>query len=282
MNEFNGVIYKITNTINNKVYIGQTVRKGGFDARYGAGTGNIKFTHNKHLKRSIEKYGVENFTIDKEFDKANSQEELDEKEKYWISFYNALNPNYGYNKKEGGSGGKLNAETKLHIMKNSGGGLKPIYCPNTNEIFLCSTDASKKYDISNRSIVNMCNNKVPVKKRKKILYDKSGKSLNFIWLENTNKTPMILLNTMESFKSYSDLEKHFKKNYNIKQKVGVREMINIAKKRKKNPSSIGVATNILDNGEIEDIFVVKMCDYVEENYDLFIDGNGYENITFIK
>ena len=280
MNEFNGVIYKITNTINNKVYIGQTVRKGGFDARYGAGTGNIKFTHNKHLKRSIEKYGVENFTIDKEFDKANSQEELDEKEKYWISFYNALNPNYGYNKKEGGSGGKLNAETKLHILKQSNGGLNPIYCPNTNEVFLCSTDASKRYGVPDKTILNRCSNKY--KEHRKKLYDQNGNLLEFILLKNTKCVPVILLNTMESFKSCSDLEKHFKKNYNIKQKIGVREMINIAKKRKKNPSSIGVATNILDNGEIEDIFVVKMCDYVEENYDLFIDGNGYENITFIK
>ena len=279
MNEFNGVIYKITNTINNKVYIGQTVRKGGFDARYGAGTGNIKFTHNKHLKRSIEKYGVENFTIDKEFDKANSQEELDEKEKYWISYYNALNPNYGYNKKEGGSGGKLNAETKLHILKQSHGGLKPIYCPNTNEVFLCSTDASKKYNISDNMILNMCNNKYS--KRRKKFYDKNGKLLEFKWLKNEKKTPVILLNTMESFSSISNLEKYIREGRNIEQKRRFSEIL-VCRCNAKSTDSIAKCTNILENGTKEYFYFMRLCDYVVANYELFIDGNGYEDITFIK
>lgn len=50
--EWYGYIYIITNTVNNKVYIGQTTI--GFDKRY---KGSIKNTHNEHLKRAIEKYG---------------------------------------------------------------------------------------------------------------------------------------------------------------------------------------------------------------------------------
>jgi len=107
-----GIIYKITNLINNKIYIGQTVQEGGFDSRY---HGNILNTHNIHLKRSILKYGNENFEIEKEFDVGYSQTELDNKEIYWINTYNTLDNRYGYNKKEGGNNGKLTEETKIKI-----------------------------------------------------------------------------------------------------------------------------------------------------------------------
>ena len=56
-----GVIYKITNKINKKVYIGQTVRD--FNKRYG---GSLNNTHNEHLRNSIKnkvitKCGKKNF-----------------------------------------------------------------------------------------------------------------------------------------------------------------------------------------------------------------------------
>lgn len=105
-----GIIYKITNKINGKVYIGQTSAKFGFDRRY---KHNLeKYTSNIHLKRDIEKYSIENFTIDKEFDIAYSKEELDELEIKYIREFNATNPKYGYNLQTGGSHGKLSEETK--------------------------------------------------------------------------------------------------------------------------------------------------------------------------
>ena len=110
-----GVIYKITNKVNGKVYIGQTVNS--FDKRYRNNLENN--THNEHLKRSIKKYGIENFDICKMFDIAFSKEELDIKEDCWISIYNSVNPKYGYNKQTGGSHGKPNFETrnKMSISK---------------------------------------------------------------------------------------------------------------------------------------------------------------------
>lgn len=54
-----GQIYAIKNKINNKVYIGQTIRKSVLE-RY---CGSISNTHNVHLKNSINKYGEENFEI---------------------------------------------------------------------------------------------------------------------------------------------------------------------------------------------------------------------------
>lgn len=101
-----GYIYLIRNNINGKLYIGQTIRS--FDSRYKGGVYNA--TKNKHLKSSIEKYGIENFTVNKEFDIAYSKEELDALEDMYIKMYSAYISDYGYNKKFGGSNGRLNKE----------------------------------------------------------------------------------------------------------------------------------------------------------------------------
>jgi group I intron endonuclease len=117
--EVYGVIYKIRNKINNKLYFGQTIQKGGFDTRYENDL--EKYTHNEHLKRSIQKYGIKNFEIDKEFDIGYSQEELDKLEDMYIKIYDTINPNFGYNRRYGGSKGKLTQETKLKISKSHKG-----------------------------------------------------------------------------------------------------------------------------------------------------------------
>lgn len=103
-------IYKITNKINNKSYIGQT-------------TGSLKKRWNKHcseksqcliLKNAIKKYGKENFIIE-EIDGANSQSELNYKEWLLIHKNNTVFPN-GYNMKEGGGqGGKWSLKMKIHM-----------------------------------------------------------------------------------------------------------------------------------------------------------------------
>ena len=111
-----GVIYKIRNKINNKIYIGQTSQYGGFDRRY---KNNIlEYTHNEHLKASISKYGIENFEIDKEFDIAFSIEELNKLETMYIKIYKTYNPKYGYNKTLGGNVTKLSDETKNKISES--------------------------------------------------------------------------------------------------------------------------------------------------------------------
>lgn len=106
--EVYGIIYKIINLINKKVYIGQTIQ--GFKDRYRNNLENN--THNIHLKNAIHKYGIENFEIDKKFDIAFSKEELDIKEKCWICIYDSINPKYGYNKQTGGANGIPNEETR--------------------------------------------------------------------------------------------------------------------------------------------------------------------------
>jgi hypothetical protein len=49
-----GIIYKIRNKINNKVYIGQTINKNGFDGRYTAkGKGSIKLYNYYKVRKDI-------------------------------------------------------------------------------------------------------------------------------------------------------------------------------------------------------------------------------------
>lgn len=124
-----GIIYKIENKINGKIYIGQTVKS--FDERYG---GDIeKNTHNKHLRNSIKKYGIENFVIDKCVCKCETKEELDRVEQFYIYVYDAMDPEHGYNKREGGNGGKLSNETKQKMSEAQKGEKHPMWGKNPED-----------------------------------------------------------------------------------------------------------------------------------------------------
>lgn len=96
-----GVIYKITNNLNGKVYIGQTVQP--LRDRWYRHCGNYGSTNenNMAIKRAIKKYGKKNFTIE-EIESCDYND-LDEKERFWINYYNSYNE--GYNSTLGGQGG---------------------------------------------------------------------------------------------------------------------------------------------------------------------------------
>ena len=85
-------IYKITNKINDKVYIGQTIKTIAerFQRHKNDALSNRLDTH---LARAIRKYGTENFIIE-QIDTAQTQEELTKKEYYWINFYDATHKGY--------------------------------------------------------------------------------------------------------------------------------------------------------------------------------------------
>ena len=99
------IIYKITNKINGKVYIGQTVRSLR-DRWYG----HCNAPTNTAIHHAIVKYRKENFTIE-QIDSAKTREELDQKEIYWIQFYDCLAPN-GYNVTKGGVHYEITEKTR--------------------------------------------------------------------------------------------------------------------------------------------------------------------------
>ncbi len=109
-----GTIYKITNLVNGKLYVGQTVRSLGerwADHKRDALNG-IDFP----LYFAIRKYGVDNFIVDP-LDSAISLKELNKKEIFWIKELNSLSRNgKGYNVLEGGLGfTNINAEPTINL-----------------------------------------------------------------------------------------------------------------------------------------------------------------------
>lgn len=168
-------IYKITNKINGKIYIGQVYNKSVQD-RFDR---HIREANPKHpivLDRAIYKYGKENFVCE-QIDSANSLEELNQKEKYWIKFYNSTNRNIGYNLTDGGDGGNTykykNAE-EMNDIKNkisianggkNNGQSKQIKALNVNtkEIihFDTLTSALQYFDHKNKeTITSRCEKRV--------------------------------------------------------------------------------------------------------------------------
>lgn len=92
-----GFIYKITNKVNGKVYIGQT--KYTIEARWK----QHQYKKDKtHFHNAIRKYGVENFIVEQLEECEIS--ELDSKEIYYIAKYNSFKE--GYNSTIGGDGNK--------------------------------------------------------------------------------------------------------------------------------------------------------------------------------
>ena len=87
------IIYKTTNLINSKIYIGYDTKNR--PDYYGSGR-LYKLAENKHGKENFRKTVI---------DSSDNFEELCLKEKFWISFYDARNPRVGYNVLPGGEGG---------------------------------------------------------------------------------------------------------------------------------------------------------------------------------
>lgn len=98
-----GYIYKITNKVNGKVYIGQTrnLIEHRWQHHLYKGRNPDRPDTNYPLYRAMRKYGLENFSIS-QVEEVDNQF-LDERECYWIQFENSLTPN-GYNCDLGGKG----------------------------------------------------------------------------------------------------------------------------------------------------------------------------------
>lgn len=144
------IIYKVTNRVNNKIYIGKTVRgllKRRKEHEKSIVHNNICMPFHKALK----KYGVENFDWEI-IDSVITRQELCEKEKEWIKSLNSRDKNIGYNITEGGEDGdtiskhpnrdeivrkisennvyRKHPDKKLELSKKMSGKNNPMYGKN--------------------------------------------------------------------------------------------------------------------------------------------------------
>lgn len=134
-------IYKITNTINNKVYIGQT---NNFERRMREHANKMYGNCSKVLYDAIEKYGWQNFQCEIIEDYC---EDYNEKEAYWIKYYDSIKKGYNID--------LVSVHSELHIyidellLKNILSDLK--------ESELSFEDIANKYDISSAQTIRNIN-----------------------------------------------------------------------------------------------------------------------------
>lgn len=106
-----GYIYKTTNLINNKIYIGQHI-SASFDLKY--------FGSGIRIVAALKKYGKENFHCEI-LEECASMESLNDREFYWINHFQSCNPEIGYNIKLGGNNAPHSEEIKQKISKGNKG-----------------------------------------------------------------------------------------------------------------------------------------------------------------
>ena len=163
------IIYKVTNNINGKIYIGQTIkslaiRRIQHENRY-------KYQNDMAISRAIHKYGKNNFSWEI-IDTATSIEELNKKESYWIEKLDSLITNgKGYNLKGGGANAYLSEETKQKIGKAQKGKLnhnfglkgelskisKPVRNITDNIDYVSERECAEVENVSFKIISAICN-----------------------------------------------------------------------------------------------------------------------------
>lgn len=115
-----GIIYCITNLINNKKYIGQSCRI--LEERWKDHIESARNLNNhRPLYLAMRKYGLENFstTIIEEC----SNDELNNKEQYWIEkeqTWIAIHPDKGYNLTRGGNNGTQYSYDYIQMLYKKG------------------------------------------------------------------------------------------------------------------------------------------------------------------
>lgn len=159
-----GIIYCAYNKVNQKRYIGQTTQR--LCERRSA---HYTKDPDIYFHRALHKYNKEDFDWSI-IDIAQSAEELDIKEKYWIKQYNTLDPTKGYNILPGGKGNRPTKEQiqyarnkfvekysddVKHVKKK-----KNIVCLETGQVFKTAADASKQMNIHHGHITEAANGKL--------------------------------------------------------------------------------------------------------------------------
>ena len=156
-------IYKITNDINKKVYVGKT--NSSLETRFKQHLIDARKTisKNRPLYNAINKYGAEHFIIEL-IEECDSQIE-NEREQYWIGYYKGYEE--GYNATLGGEGRCLYSRDEIVALLEQGKTTKEII-----EIIGCSRDVISDTAHSCGLSLNVSKNKLQLEmeqNRRKII-----------------------------------------------------------------------------------------------------------------
>ena len=149
-----GYIYMTTNLVNGKRYIGQKKSEVFLENNY-LGSG-------KYIGYAINSHGRENFSVSV-IEWCSSKSELDEREKYWIKHYDAVNSDNFYNLQAGGqtgniAGSRLSEETKLKLSISH----KGRFTGHDNPMYGKKHSEESRIKLSNSLKGKMSGNKNPM------------------------------------------------------------------------------------------------------------------------
>ncbi len=168
-----GYIYKITNTVNGKVYIGQTIQDPQIRFKAHAYELNRGVKKNRKFQNAWNKYGEESFEFSVVLE--CDEKDLNEKEREYIQKYDSFE--HGYNATIGGnevmerrkhrnqSKEKLRSiqykrwesEDYRERMSDIHSLHRKIICVNTGDIFETPAEASKWANVSRPNLIRSCN-----------------------------------------------------------------------------------------------------------------------------
>lgn len=177
-------IYKITNKINNKIYIGQSINISERWRAHRSRPFQVNASqYDSPLYRAIRKYGLGNFTF--EVIEECNEEELNLKEQFYIQKYKSYETNHGYNLTMGGQ----TATTPSKITEDE---LEKIY-DLLMDSDLTQEEIASKFSISQRLVsgINLGQYKMKqgytyplysyrkLKEKKKYFCPKCGKEITY-------------------------------------------------------------------------------------------------------
>ena len=211
-------IYKITNLINGKIYIGQSVHP---DKRWWEHNQRAKTNSDNYpIHLAIQKYGQENFS----FEILEWTEDYDNRERELIKEFNSLSPN-GYNILEGGHSPILcGEENPRNKVKNQD---LPLIIQDLKDNKLSDREIAKKYQLTDKIIadinhgythkLNNENYPIRIKKGRQYLTEKQADEIKNLLLSsslsfseiaalyNTTKNNISQINNGRSFKRQKDI-----------------------------------------------------------------------------
>lgn len=184
-------IYKITNKINGKIYVGKSSKN---DPTY-FGSGLL-------INKALVKYGKENF-VKEILEVCNTREELNEKEIFWISYYDSTNLHTGYNLTYGGDGGdtiSLNPNRRDIIKRisesNTGKILTECHKGNISKSKIGKSNGGEGRKLSNETI-----QKISEAKKNKPLSESHKENLRIAQRKRTSSGALGTKRTSEQLKA---------------------------------------------------------------------------------
>lgn len=189
------IIYKTTNLINGKIYIGQDSHN---NPEY-LGSGKI-------LRQAIKKYGKENFKKEM-LEKCNSIEELSLRERYWIQYFGCVNRKIGYNLSIGGGRGNRERRTwqfKKRVSNKLKGRISPTKGrrKTKEEIEKQIVNRRKNAELRGFWITEQTRKKLSLSRMGKIPWNKGKKGMQICWNKGRKRPDDVKRKISESVKKY--------------------------------------------------------------------------------